>query len=214
LRIVTSNLKDYLSVEEGRFLVALSREAISKYLSEKKILTPPPDTPANLLQKRGVFVTLTNHASDELRGCIGFPTPTEELAKSTILSAIEAATGDPRFNPVTLDELERDLVVEVSVLTTPEEIRVKPEDLPNHVVVGVDGLIIGRGACRGLLLPQVAPEWGWNSQEFLTNCCLKAGLPPDEWLLKGTEVLKFQAAVFKEIEPKGPVERVHQESHQ
>jgi len=202
-----------LSLEEGRFLVVLSREAISKYLIEQKIISPPADTPPSLLKERGVFVTLSNHASGELRGCIGFPTSAERLVKATIVSAIEAATGDPRFPSVTPEELDRDLVIEVSVLTPPEKIEADPGELPMHIFIGVNGLIVERGPQRGLLLPQVAVEWGWDEQEFLANCSLKAGLAPDEWLLKDVKVFKFQATVFRERSPKGPVERRAIETH-
>ena len=200
--------KDDLTLEEGRFLIALSREAIAKYLSENKVIQQTANTPQKLLDKRGVFVTLSNHASDELRGCIGFPEPAERLVKATIIAAIEAATGDPRFHSVTLEEMDKDLIVEVSVLTTPKAVRAEPRQLPEAVSIGIDGLIIEKGLHRGLLLPQVAIEWGWDGAEFLTNCCLKAGLPPDEWLTGDVKVFKFQAAVFKETAPKGSVKRL------
>ncbi|MEM2942239.1 MAG: TIGR00296 family protein [Candidatus Bathyarchaeia archaeon] len=204
---------DAVSLEEGRFLVRLAREAISKYLQEGKVMKPPAETPENLMKRCGVFVTLTDHDSGELRGCIGYPEPVERLVNATITSAIEAATEDPRFPKVTLDELEKRLIVEVSVLTPPEEVKAPRKEIPRHIRVGEDGLIVGRGLQRGLLLPQVAVEWGWGAEEFLTHCCLKAGLPPDEWLLEDTKIQKFQAAIFKEVEPKGRIERVHHETH-
>ena len=207
------DVDDAVSLDEGRILVRLAREAISRYLAERKVIQPPADTPANLLKKRGVFVTLTNHASGELRGCIGFPEPVEKLASATITSAIEAATEDPRFPAVSPEELDEDMIVEVSVLTAPKEIEAPRKEIPEHICIGADGLIVGRGPQRGLLLPQVAVEWGWDREEFLAHCCLKAGLPPDEWLLEGTKVHKFQAVIFKEVAPKGPVQRVHHETH-
>jgi len=199
--------REEISPEEGRFLVNLSREAISRYLSKNVVMQPPPETPRNLLKRRGVFVTLRSHPSEELRGCIGFPEPSEKLVKATITAAIESATGDPRFHPVTIEELNKEIVLEVSILTAPEEIKAAPKKLADHVSIGEDGLIVEKGPQRGLLLPQVATEWGWDREEFLTNCCLKAGLPPDEWLLDGTKVYKFQAVAFKERAPKGLVER-------
>ncbi|MCK5626976.1 MAG: TIGR00296 family protein [Candidatus Bathyarchaeia archaeon] len=199
---------------EGEFLVNLARKAISNYLSENKMIKPPEDTLARLNEKLGVFVTLKNYSSGELRGCIGFPEPVEILAKATITSAIEAATGDPRFPKVTLKELEEDIVVEISVLTIPQEIKSEPKDIPEHISIGTDGLIIGRGLQRGLLLPQVAVEWEWDKEEFLANCCLKAGLPTDSWLLKGSKVFTFKATIFRERSPKGIVEKVLQEKVQ
>ena len=118
----SSNNENELNITEGKFLVKLARNAILNFLSDNKIIKPPEDTPTNLKEKLGVFVTLKNYNSDELRGCIGFPEPIEILAKATITSAIEAATGDPRFPQVTLTELEEDIIVEISVLTTPKEI--------------------------------------------------------------------------------------------
>ncbi|MBS7623753.1 TIGR00296 family protein [Candidatus Bathyarchaeota archaeon] len=203
---------DALSLEEGRFLVRLAREAISKYLLEGMVMQPPAETPEKLKKRCGVFVTLTGHSSGELRGCIGYPEPVERLVTATIRSAIEAATEDPRFPRVSLEELERRLIVEVSVLTEPEEVKAPRREVPKHIRVGKDGLIVGRGLQRGLLLPQVAVEWGWGAEEFLTHCCLKAGLPPDDWLLEDTKIQKFQAAIFKEVEPKGRIERVDHET--
>ncbi|WP_455278099.1 TIGR00296 family protein [[Eubacterium] cellulosolvens] len=207
----SSNNEKELNITEGEFLVNLSRKAISNYLSENKIIKPPENSPVRLNDKLGVFVTLKNYSSGELRGCIGFPEPLEILAKAVITSAIEAATGDPRFPQVTLKELEEDIIVEISVLTTPQEIETEPKDIPKHITIGTDGLIIGKGIQRGLLLPQVAVEWKWDEEEFLANCCLKAGLPPDSWLLKNSKVFKFKATIFKERSPKGIVEKVFQE---
>ena len=94
----------------------------------------------------------------------------------------------------------------VSVLTVPEKLTAKePAERPKEIQIGRDGLVVGRGGRRGLLLPQVAPEWKWDAEEFLSHCCLKAGLPPDAWLDKDTCVEKFQAVVFEETEPSGEV---------
>jgi len=198
---------DALSISDGRFLVNLARTAIGEYLSSRKVVEPPADTPKHLLEKSGVFVSLhSTKPTGQLRGCIGYPFPTEPLTVATIRSAIEAATGDPRFESVELSEFKKRVLVEVSVLTVPEELATKePSERPKEIQIGRDGLIVGRGARRGLLLPQVAPEWHWDGEEFLCNCCLKAGLPPDAWLDKNTQVEKFQAAVFEEAEPGGEV---------
>jgi len=195
------------SIDDGRFLLKLARTAIGEYLSKGREIDPPSDTPKHLLEKSGVFVTLNStKPTSQLRGCIGYPFPTDPLAVAIIRSAIEAATGDPRFDPVELAEFKERIVVEVSVLTVPEELAAKdPVERAREVQIGRDGLIVGRGARRGLLLPQVAPEWKWDAEEFLSNCCLKAGLPPDEWLDKDTKVEKFQAVIFEESEPSGEV---------
>ena len=197
-----------ISDEEGTYLVSLARKAIETYLKSGEILSPE-DAPENLRRHCGVFTTL-NKAVDtgkELRGCIGLPYPVKPLAEAVVSSAISAAVDDPRFPRVSREELEQ-LFIEVSVLTPPQPITVRsPRDYPEQVQVGVDGLIVEKGARSGLLLPQVPVEWGWDAEEFLTQCCLKAWLPPDSWLMDGTRISKFQAIIFEEKSPKGEVER-------
>jgi len=198
-----------LTDDEGAFLVRLARRSIEEYLAKRVRIKPPAETPESLKVKRGVFVTLNSLVGGvkELRGCIGFPYPTNPLVEATIESAIEAAVGDPRFPPVTLKEMDN-VVVEVSVLTKPELIVVSsPRELPKVIRIGVDGLIVERGFYKGLLLPQVPVEWGWDEEEFLSNACMKAGLTPDSWLLKDTKVYRFQAEIFEEEEPRGRVKR-------
>jgi len=98
-------------------------------------------------------------------------------------------------------------VFEVSVLTPPQPVKVKkPKDYPSKIKVGQDGLMVEKGYYKGLLLPQVPIEWRWDEEEFLCQCCIKAGLPPDSWLLEGTTIYKFQAIIFEEAFPKGKVE--------
>lgn len=122
-------------------------------------------------------------------------------------SAINAAFNDPRFPPVTVNEMNS-ITVEISILSPPQQIIVHdPLEYPNKIHIGKDGLIIDKGYYRGLLLPQVAVDWHWDATEFLTQCCLKAGLPPDSWLMKDTNVLKFQAFIFSEENPNGQISR-------
>jgi len=196
-----------LTDQEGRFLVRLARRAVEDNLKDGTIITPPGDTPEKLLKPMGVFVTI-NSIKDNvraLRGCIGFPYPVYPLARAVIEAAIESATRDPRFPPLSLSELEH-VVFEVSVLTEPELIRVSsPSEYPSKVRVGVDGLIVERGFNKGLLLPQVPVEWGWNSEEFLCQCCMKAGLTPDCWVLPGTKIYRFSCILLLELEPKGRI---------
>ncbi|MEM1514782.1 MAG: TIGR00296 family protein [Candidatus Bathyarchaeia archaeon] len=206
-----------LSDEEGAFLVKIARRAVLENLRDGRIISPPKDVSQNLLEKRGVFVTINSIVNGQktLRGCIGFPYPTYPLIRAVIEAAIESATRDPRFPPMRLHEIDS-VVFEVSVLTEPELIEVNsPLEYPSKVKVGEDGLIVERSFYRGLLLPQVPIEWGWDEEEFLCQCCLKAGLPPDCWLLKGTKIYKFQAIIFEEVSPNGPVVRkiLEKESH-
>ena len=198
-----------ISDEEGRFLVSLARRAVEENLKDGRIINPPEDTPSNLTELCGVFVTLNKMVGrkKQLRGCIGFPHPTHPLVRATIEAAVESATRDPRFHRVTAEELE-DVVFEVSVLTPPELVKVdSPRDYPSKIRIGEDGLIVERGYNRGLLLPQVPVEWNWDKEDFLCQCCLKAGLTPDCWLLDGTKIYNFRAIIFEEISPKGQVRR-------
>jgi len=195
--------------EHGEFLVRLARKAIEEYLRTGKEISPPEDTPQELWEKMGVFVTLNRFNVPHqvaLRGCIGFPLPLYPLVKATIKAAIYAAVDDPRFPPVELHELDN-LAIEVSVLTPPELIEGKPEERPKKIKVGRDGLIVEKGIYSGLLLPQVPIEWGWDEEEFLSQTCWKAGLPLDCWLDKDTRVYKFTAEIFEEEYPKGPIKR-------
>ena len=198
-----------LTLEEGKMLVQLARLAATRYLKSNEIIKPPQDAPERLLRKSGVFITLNaTKPANELRGCIGFPYPEEPLLNATIKAAIYAATDDPRFPPVSLKELEGSIVVELTALTEPQALKVHDrKSLPELIRVGRHGLIVARGGNSGLLLPQVATEWKWDSSEFLMNCCLKAGLPPDSWLLDGVEVKVFEGEIFEEVKPAGEVRR-------
>jgi uncharacterized protein (TIGR00296 family) len=197
-----------LTVDEGKFLTKLARRAIVTFLTTMESIDIPLNTSKKLTDKFGVFVTLNKitRGKAELRGCIGFPFPTFSLVRATIDAATSAATSDPRFSRVTLQEL-KDIVVEISVLTPPVLIEVA--DVRNYVhevKIGRDGLIVERGWSRGLLLPQVPVEWNWDVAEFLANCCMKAGLPPDAWLVNGTKIYKFSCVIARESSPEGPVE--------
>lgn len=200
---------DHLTLEEGRALVQLAREAIRSYLQTNEISKLPSNLSQKLLRKSGVFVTLNSiKPKHELRGCIGFPYPSEPLADATIKAAIYAAVDDPRFPPISYDELEKSIAVEVTVLTPPSDLNAKDRKmLPELIEVGRHGLIVSGRGTSGLLLPQVAIEWEWDASEFLTNCCLKAGLPPDSWLLQDIQVKVFEGEVFEESTPAGEIGR-------
>jgi len=190
-------------------LVKLARKAVEEYLKARKHIRVPENTPNKLLQLCGIFVTINSMKNEEkeLRGCIGYPYPTTPLAQAVIESALSSATQDPRFYPLSPTELDK-IVFEVSILTPPQPIEVKKtREYPSKIKVGKDGLIIERGMFKGLLLPQVPVEWKWDEEEFLCQCCIKAGLPPDSWLLEGTKIYRFQAIVFEEEKPKGAVKR-------
>ncbi len=195
------------SIDEGRYLVRLARRAVDEYIITGNRIRAADVPSQKLLEKSGVFVTLekVTHAGRSLRGCIGYPVPHLPLVEATVDSAISAAFNDPRFPPVERGELES-IVFEVSILTPPVLVKVdSPKDLPHSIKVGRDGLIVESGYYRGLLLPQVPVEYGWDEETFLSECCMKAGLPPDAWLSRKTHVYRFTAEIFAESSPKGEV---------
>jgi len=206
----TSQIAEHhLTQAEGELLVRTARRAITTYLSEQTLIPSPTEATGRLRAKSGVFVTLnTVKPTHELRGCIGFPYPEAALIDSTIRAAVYAATQDPRFPPVTLSEFNESIAVEITALTQPKPLETTDrKKLPDMVRVGTHGLIIEGMGSSGLLLPQVATEWQWDSSEFLSNCCMKAGLPPDSWLLDGVGVKVFEGEIFEELEPAGKVRR-------
>ncbi len=193
-----------LDLNNGRFLVKLAREAAENFVKYRMKIDPPAETPEELFEKRGVFVTIKTYPGKDLRGCIGYPEPIMPLVLATIDAAISAAVRDPRFLPVQPEEFDS-LVFEVTVLTPPEPITVSPAERPKVIKIGRDGLIVRCGYASGLLLPQVPVEWGWNEEEFLSHTCLKAGLPADCWLRPDCQFYKFQGQIFTEVEPYGEV---------
>ncbi len=131
-------------------------------------------------RRAGVFVSL--HKGDALRGCIGHIEPDQPLSRAVPSSAIAAASTDPRFAPVTTEEMT-ELQIELSILGPLERIA-----SVGDVEVGRHGLLVERGWNRGLLLPQVAVEWGWDAEAFLSQTCHKAGLPLDAWKSAATHL--------------------------
>jgi len=167
-----------------------------------------PDS-GQFAEARGVFVTLntTTPAGNSLRGCIGFPYPVKRLGDAIREAAVAAASEDPRFPPVGKGELDS-IIVEVSVLTLPRDLDSPRREMPLRVRIGTDGLMISRSYASGLLLPQVATEFEMDPVEFLSQACIKAGLPPGAWLDPATRVQVFQAEIFAEKKPRGEVVRV------
>ena len=194
-------------LQEGAFLVKLARDAVTKYITKSETIPPPAPITGRLKENSGVFVTIEKLEGNSrmLRGCIGYPMPILPLLEATIDSAINAAVNDPRFPPLDATELD-EVVFEVSILTPLTLLRVKnTKEYPTLIKVGREGLVIEKGYCKGLLLPQVPVEEGWDAETFLSACCMKAGLQPDEWLSKDTKVESFTADVFTEETPKGKI---------
>jgi len=199
-------MMNLLSTEEGRILVGTARQAITHHLDGKNF-DPADRVNSELSVPRGVFVTLFDHMmSRGLRGCIGNPFPKTSLLNETVRCAVEAATMDPRFAPLRQDEFLRSIALEATVLSPLEHITVKsPLDFPLNIKVGRDGLLVDGVGTRGLLLPQVAIDEGFDEEEFLNQCCLKAGLMPDAWVTGSVKVARFQGQIFSEDAPGGRV---------
>ena len=180
-----------LNEEEKKFLLGLARKTIRNFLDdhierEKKYFTE------NLKTESGAFVTLHKHG--ELRGCIGYVVGFKPLQDAIQDLAISAAFNDPRFPPLSKDEFDQ-IDLEISVLTPLEKVRSIDE-----IRIGRDGLMIKRPPFEGLLLPQVATEYNWDTETFLEHTCRKAGLPPDAWKDDSTEIWRFSAIIFSEKE--------------
>ncbi|MGC9317719.1 MAG: AmmeMemoRadiSam system protein B [Armatimonadota bacterium] len=183
-----------LNVKQQRRLLRLARESIEAVTSDEAPPQAPTDDPA-LKPERAVFVTL--HKEGRLRGCIGSLEARQPLAEAVLSSAVSAATQDPRFMPVTAAEVD-DLEIEISVLSP-----LRTVDDPQEIVVGEHGVIVSQGRRRGVFLPQVAPEQGWDREEMLRHLCAdKAGLSPDAWR-RGATLQVFTAQVFSEEELRG-----------
>ena len=195
-----------VSDEDGQLLVKTARLVVTKYIKDGKKIEPSNDIKSKFSFKSGVFVTLDKE--DNLRGCIGFPTPDRLLHQSLVDAAIASSTEDPRFPPVRLQELDN-ITFEVTILTPPVEIKVNDtSEYPKMIKIGRDGLIVKWELGSGLLLPQVPVEYGWNEIEFLNHTCEKAGAPPNHWKQKSVEISKFEGIIFKETKPNGPVKRL------
>jgi AmmeMemoRadiSam system protein A len=181
-------MEEKLTKKEQEALLRLARETIKEFLKNGKRKRFENENP-KLNQPGGVFVTIK--IDNNLRGCIGYITSPRPLYQTVIEAAIAAAVNDPRFTPLTIPELAK-AKLEISVLTPPREITNIEE-----IEVGKHGLIITKGFNKGLLLPQVASEEGWDRLTFLKYTCLKAGLLPDAWD-KDAKIEIFSAQVFRE----------------
>jgi len=191
--------------DDGKILVKTARLIVTEYLKDRSKIKLDQSFESNFSFKSGVFVTLDTAMG--LRGCVGFPLPDKKLYNALSEAAIGAATDDPRFPPVNVDELDQ-ITFGVTVLTPPEVIHISDTmEYPSKIKVGRDGLIVKHGFNSGLLLPQVSVEYGWTEEEFLSHTCEKAGLPENCWKDKETQVQKFEGIVFKEEAPNGKVVR-------
>ncbi|PYS96356.1 MAG: hypothetical protein DMF50_04935 [Acidobacteria bacterium] len=190
-----------LGDEDRLLLLDLARRALVARVGGHP-LPGPPEAPPRLLEPQGAFVTL--RLGGDLRGCIGMLEAGQSLAGAVVRCAAAAAAEDPRFPPLRPAEAG-EVRIEISALELPFRVT----DL-SQVEIGRHGLLVSRGNRRGVLLPQVAVEQGWDLKTFVEETCLKAGLPPDDWT-RGALLEAFGAQVFGEgaasTEPSGPPPR-------
>jgi uncharacterized protein (TIGR00296 family) len=194
-----------LSYQDGVAVVKLARKTVENFFERKKFELIKVER-KTLQKKSRAFVTINTYPERKLRGCIGFtsPFPLYEVVQR---AAHTAAFSDPRFPPITKEEITN-TIFEVSVLTEPEEMKCKSNEYVNNIEIGKDGLIVQCDQHNGLLLPQVAVEQNWSPEEFLGQVCFKAGLTPDYIHDKSTKLFKFQAQIFAEKEPNGEIEEI------
>ncbi len=175
-----------------RYLLDVARRSLETMVRQRPYSPDPPEEGSPLDRDDGVFVTLKRR--EQLRGCIGrIAAGGQALPESVASLARSAAREDPRFPPLRGEELD-DLRIEVTILSPLE-----PIDGPEQVEIGRHGLVVERGGRRGLLLPQVATENGWDARRFVERTCWKAGLPEDAWR-DGGRLYRFEAVFFAEGE--------------
>lgn len=182
-------MEKLLSVDEQAILLKIAREAIGMTVRGEPLYIEPREE-KTLNSRSGCFVTIKqNH---KLRGCIGNFQSEKPLFKEVAAMAIASATKDPRFYPMSVDELQQ-FSLEISVLSPLKKIEAIDE-----ILVGRDGIYLEMNYYRGVLLPQVAIENGWNRETFLRQTCIKAGLPTNAWQDKDAEIYIFSAQVFSD----------------
>jgi len=182
-------VSDELNQAEKQSLLSIARTTLESCVRGKALPAVKPQT-VRLSEKRGVFVTL--HRKGQLRGCIGYVEGVKPLFQAVADMAVSASTEDPRFRPVSPDEL-KEIDIEITVLSP-----LRPIPGPESVEVGRHGLVIRKGFRSGLLLPQVPVEQGWDRERFLRGICEKAGLPPEAWKEKDAQLFVFTGQVFGE----------------
>ncbi len=178
-----------LTLNEKKLLIEIAKKTIHAVV-KNEIIPKLPEVNGSLSEKHGIFVTI--HKDDQLRGCIGYVIGVEPLIKAVVKMAKSASTEDPRFPPITVEELDK-IEIEISVLSPLEKV-----DKIENIIVGSDGLLMKRNFYQGLLLPQVASENNWTLHEFLSHTAMKSGMEPDSWKDRNTEIYKFQADIFNQ----------------
>ncbi|MDD2308168.1 MAG: AmmeMemoRadiSam system protein A [Desulfuromonadaceae bacterium] len=181
-------MPDLLTKKERKELLKIARETVVDYVTNRKVPAVTSTSPGLNLHS-GCFVTIKEKG--ELRGCIGNFVSDQPLYLLVQEMAVSAATSDPRFYPMKPEDLA-DFSLDISVLSP-----LKKADSVEEIKVGIHGIFIVKGSYRGVLLPQVATEYGWNRDQFLQHTCIKAGLPKDAWQGE-CDIYIFSAQVFGE----------------
>ena len=179
----------HLPLESQKRLIEIARQTLECVVRRQSSQVFSDNDPYLEDSSYGAFVTLFKQ--DELRGCIGICTPSNSLRDTVVEMTEAAATRDPRVKPIRADELER-IHIEISVLS-----QLAKSTEPLSLAVGRHGLHIAHRRQCAVFLPQVAVEYGWDHQTFLSQVCAKASLPPDAWK-EDAELYSFTAEVFGE----------------
>lgn len=194
-----------MATEFGETAVRYARASAEAVISRKPEVAMA--LPKEFSENSGVFVTIKGYPSGNLRGCIGYPEPVFPLAEALSASAVSAALEDPRFPPMSAEELEK-VTFEVTVLSKPMLFDVPNAELPKVVEVGKHGLILSLYGARGLLLPQVPVEQGWDVLEYLEGLSYKSGLGKGAWKDPDAKVYWFTGDIYSEVAPMGKVVRL------
>ncbi len=187
--------EDNVSEDEGRLLLSMARRTIEKKLLNQEPQDSDAEVSDRLRSLRGTFVTLT--AAGQLRGCIGHIVPHAPIIEGVRINAINAAFNDPRFSPLTKEELEK-IKIEVSVLSEPKPLTyMDAPDLLRQLRPNIDGVILKKEFYQSVFLPQVWAQLP-EKEAFLGHLCLKAGFDRDSWRTGDLEVFVFQVQAFEE----------------
>lgn len=193
-------------------MVKLARMAFVTFLTKVERARLPPDLTERLWERHGVFVRVARSQDMswtrgiEILGCMGYAFPSRELVLATVDSMVGCAVRIAASNAFKIGRLDN-LLFEVGVLTKPELLNVGiGTEYAKRIELGKDGLIVQYGFATGLILPQVSIENNYDERDLLSECCIKAGLPPDSWLtFPDIDICKFQAEIFRETGIDGKV---------
>ncbi|HIE34219.1 MAG TPA: TIGR00296 family protein [Candidatus Altiarchaeales archaeon] len=192
-----------IKANEGKFLVKYARNIIENYFrgADAKVSEKKKEL---LSMSKGIYVVFRGFPKGYLRGSAGYPEAVLPLGEAIRELTIKAATMDRRYHPIKSDELGS-VIIEVSILSKPEKLDMSSKDYLNKIRIGRDGLIVEYGGLKSVMLPQFPLEQQWSVKELLSLTCLKAGIEPDVCSSAETNLYRFYAAIFSEVEPRGKI---------